>query len=79
MKPEMMLDIFHSINHTEIKLSAVFDVLTSQCDRHQQNMFVTKDRKLMIIDNDQVVEDGLDSADCELWEDTFLTQAKLCE
>ncbi|GAX78973.1 hypothetical protein CEUSTIGMA_g6413.t1 [Chlamydomonas eustigma] len=54
MKPELMLDIFHTINHTEIKLSALFDVLTSQCDRHQQNMFVTKDRKLMIIDNDQV-------------------------
>ena len=54
MKPELMLDIFHNINRTEIKLAALFDVLTSQCDRHQQNIFITKDRQMRVIDNDQV-------------------------
>jgi hypothetical protein len=40
-KPEFMLDLFRNrVNHTEVKLAALFDLLFSQCDRHQQNIFL---------------------------------------
>jgi hypothetical protein len=36
-----MLDLFtHRVNHTEVKLAALYDLLFSQCDRHQQNIFL---------------------------------------
>ena len=54
MKPEMMLDLFENLNGHEVKMAAIFDVMTSQCDRHQQNIFITKDKQMRIIDNDQV-------------------------
>lgn len=54
MKPERMLDLFENLDGNEIKMAAIFDVMTSQCDRHQQNVFITKDKKMKIIDNDQV-------------------------
>ena len=55
MAPANMLDLFtKKINHDEIKLGAIFDLLFSQCDRHQQNVFVTEAGKVWLIDNDQV-------------------------
>lgn len=42
VQPELMLDLFTTkVNHTELKLGALFDLLFSQCDRHQQNIFMT--------------------------------------
>ena len=35
-------------------MAAIFDLLFSQCDRHQQNIFFTEDGNMKIIDNDQV-------------------------
>lgn len=36
-QPNYMLELLtHKVNHTEIKLNAIFDLLFSQCDRHQQ-------------------------------------------
>lgn len=53
--PEFVLDLFtNRINHTAIKLAAIFDVMTSQCDRHQQNIFMNEHGKVWAIDNDQV-------------------------
>mmetsp|Transcript_1853 Transcript_1853/g.4223 ORF Transcript_1853/g.4223 Transcript_1853/m.4223 type:complete len:401 (+) Transcript_1853:450-1652(+) len=55
MDPDVMLDIFQNkLNHTEVKLAALFDLFTSQCDRHQQNYFLNEHGKLWAIDNDQV-------------------------
>lgn len=36
MHPNQLLDIMHSLNKTQIIMSAIFDLLTSQCDRHAQ-------------------------------------------
>ncbi len=53
--PQLLLDLLvNKINHTEMQMVAVFDVLTSQCDRHQQNLFLTETGKVWAIDNDQV-------------------------
>ncbi len=51
----MLLDLLtRKVNRTELLMVAVFDVLTSQCDRHQQNLFLTETGKVWAIDNDQV-------------------------
>ncbi|KAJ9522716.1 hypothetical protein QJQ45_019883, partial [Haematococcus lacustris] len=53
--PQLILDLFtNRLNHTEVKMAALFDLLFSQCDRHQQNIFLTEKGKLWVIDNDQV-------------------------
>jgi len=55
IKPELVIDLFtNRVNHTELRLAAIFDVLFSQCDRHQQNIFLTESGQLRLIDNDQV-------------------------
>ena len=77
MKPELMLDIFHNINRTEIKLAALFDVLTSQCDRHQQNIFITKDRQMRVIDNDQVGGEGVEGGRFRGWSSVATTDLYL--
>ena len=77
MKPELMLDIFHNINRTEIKLAALFDVLTSQCDRHQQNIFITKDRHMRVIDNDQVGGEGQEGGRFRGWSSVATTDLYL--
>ncbi len=33
-------------------MAAMFDLLTSQCDRHAQNIFVTESGQLALIDNE---------------------------
>eukprot|EP00798_Chlamydomonas_sp_ICE-L_P018766 gene18766-25298_t len=48
------LEILYRLNHTEILKGAMFDVLFSQCDHHQGNVFLTEAGKLHLIDNDQV-------------------------
>jgi hypothetical protein len=42
-QPSFMLDLFmNRVNHTELKLAALYDLMFSQCDRHQQNIFLTE-------------------------------------
>lgn len=37
MHPNQLLDILHhKLNKTQVVLAAIFDLLTSQCDRHAQ-------------------------------------------
>jgi hypothetical protein len=36
MHPNQLLDIMHNLNRTQLIMSAIFDLLTSQCDRHAQ-------------------------------------------
>ena len=38
----------------EFKLAALFDLFTSQCDRHQQNYFLNERGKLWAIGNNQL-------------------------
>jgi hypothetical protein len=42
------------VNSSEVAALAVFDLMFTQCDRHQQNIFMTEEGKLFAIDNDQV-------------------------
>ncbi|KAG2495164.1 hypothetical protein HYH03_006771 [Edaphochlamys debaryana] len=55
LKPETLIEVFSkTINHHELIQGAIFDLLFSQCDRHQQNIFLTETGKFWLIDNDQV-------------------------
>jgi len=55
MDHDVMLDLFQNkLNHTELRLAALFDLFFSQCDRHPQNYFLNEHGKLWAIDNDQV-------------------------
>eukprot|EP00798_Chlamydomonas_sp_ICE-L_P012581 gene12581-15805_t len=41
--PNVILDVLmHKLNKTQVLKAASFDLLTSQCDRHAQNIFVLK-------------------------------------
>lgn len=46
-------------------MAAIFDLLTSQCDRHAQNIFIHEDGTLMLIDNERALFEnrqcGIDS------------------
>eukprot|EP00798_Chlamydomonas_sp_ICE-L_P025794 gene25794-11467_t len=53
LAPEKFLNLLKSINHEEVKRGAIFDLLFSQCDRHQENLFFTDSGKMTLIDNDQ--------------------------
>lgn len=54
-KPSVLIDLFSKrLNHSQVKLAAIFDLLFSQCDRHQQNIFITESGQMQAIDNDQV-------------------------
>ena len=52
MHPNQLLDILHALNKTHIIMSAIFDLLTSQCDRHAQNLFIDEDGSVRLIDNE---------------------------
>jgi hypothetical protein len=55
LKPEVMLELLSKrINHHELVQGAIFDLLFSQCDRHQQNIFLTETGKFWLIDTDRV-------------------------
>lgn len=36
----------------------MFDLLTAQCDRHAENVFVDEGGRLTLIDNDQMLGDS---------------------
>ncbi|KXZ51100.1 hypothetical protein GPECTOR_14g82 [Gonium pectorale] len=55
LKPDVLIELLSKrINHHELVQGAIFDLLFSQCDRHQQNIFLTETGKFWLIDNDQV-------------------------
>ncbi|KAG1662705.1 hypothetical protein FOA52_014570 [Chlamydomonas sp. UWO 241] len=54
---DAMLDLFHSrLNKTQVVRAAIFDLLTSQCDRHAQNIFINEAGQLMLIDNEAALQ-----------------------
>ncbi|KAG2449982.1 hypothetical protein HYH02_000086 [Chlamydomonas schloesseri] len=55
LQPEVLIHLLaKKVNHAELVQGAIFDLLFSQCDRHQQNIFLTESGKFWLIDNDQV-------------------------
>ncbi|PNW74251.1 hypothetical protein CHLRE_13g591250v5 [Chlamydomonas reinhardtii] len=54
MHPDDLLDILHNrVNHTQTVRAALFDLLTSQNDRHAQNIFINGDGSIRLIDNER--------------------------
>ncbi|KAI8464996.1 MAG: hypothetical protein J3K34DRAFT_380094 [Monoraphidium minutum] len=52
--PAAVLDLLQTrLSHSDVIQAAVFDLLTSQCDRHAQNVYVSRAGRLSLIDNDQ--------------------------
>lgn len=55
LHPNILMDFMNNkMNKTELVQGAIFDLLFSQCDRHQQNIFLEETGKVWLIDNDQV-------------------------
>eukprot|EP00798_Chlamydomonas_sp_ICE-L_P018467 gene18467-24958_t len=49
--PATILDvIMHKMNKTQVVKAAIFDLLTSQCDRHAQNIFISEEGQIALID-----------------------------
>lgn len=52
--PAAVLDLLkRRLSKSDVISAAIFDLLTSQCDRHAQNVYVSRDGRLSLIDNDQ--------------------------
>lgn len=47
------------LNRSRVVRAAIYDLLSSQCDRHAQNVFITEQGEVKLIDNLQVrAQDG---------------------
>uniref|UniRef100_A0A6S8IGF5 PI3K/PI4K catalytic domain-containing protein n=4 Tax=Dunaliella tertiolecta TaxID=3047 RepID=A0A6S8IGF5_DUNTE len=46
-------DLHKRLNKTQVILGALFDVLTSQSDRHSKNVLILEDGQLRLIDNEE--------------------------
>ncbi len=44
------------LNKTLVVRAALYDLLTSQCDRHSQNVFITESGQIKLIDNLQALQ-----------------------
>ncbi|GFH21239.1 uncharacterized protein HaLaN_18500 [Haematococcus lacustris] len=56
MHPNDLLDIMHNrLNKTQVVKAAIFDLMTSQCDRHAQNIFIGESGHLTLIDNERAL------------------------
>ncbi|KAG2490125.1 hypothetical protein HYH03_011431 [Edaphochlamys debaryana] len=50
---ETHMEVFNNkLNKTRVLRAAIFDLLTSQCDRHAQNVMLQEDGNFVLIDND---------------------------
>lgn len=48
----MLLNLMHErLNRTRVVRAAIYDLLTTQCDRHAENVFMNGDGNLQLIDN----------------------------
>lgn len=56
---DTIMDLLQTkLNTTRVIRSAMLDLLTSQCDRHGQNVFINEKGQLKLIDNLQVRTGG---------------------
>ncbi|KAG2488207.1 hypothetical protein HYH03_013201 [Edaphochlamys debaryana] len=47
------MEVFNNkLNKTRVYSAAIFDLLTSQCDRHAQNVMIQEEGNIILIDND---------------------------
>ncbi|GIL79180.1 hypothetical protein Vretimale_16715 [Volvox reticuliferus] len=54
---DTIADMFNNrLNKTRVVRAAIFDLLTSQCDRHAQNLFLQEDGNLKLIDNESCLQ-----------------------
>ncbi len=44
------------LNKTRVVRAAIYDLLSSQCDRHSQNVFLNSDGNIKLIDNLQALQ-----------------------
>lgn len=52
-----VLDIMQNkLNTKQVVLAAIFDLLTSQCDRHAQNVFIDERGNIKLIDNEACLQ-----------------------
>ncbi|GMH46039.1 hypothetical protein BSKO_14003 [Bryopsis sp. KO-2023] len=58
-KPEVILDALKNrVNSTQVMMAAIFDLLTSQCDRNSNNLFLDENGGITLIDNNQALGHG---------------------
>lgn len=55
---KLVHDVVNSVDSAKIVKAALFDVLMGQCDRHGQNMFITINGDITLIDSDQAFGRG---------------------
>lgn len=57
--PSAILDVLQNkLNKTRVIRGAIFDLLTSQCDRHAQNIFISESGQLTLIDNEAALQNN---------------------
>mmetsp|Transcript_5477 Transcript_5477/g.12120 ORF Transcript_5477/g.12120 Transcript_5477/m.12120 type:complete len:525 (+) Transcript_5477:133-1707(+) len=57
--PPVILDLMHNkLNKTQVVRAAIFDLLTSQCDRHAQNIFINEQGQIRLIDNEAALQNS---------------------
>ncbi|KDD72679.1 hypothetical protein H632_c3035p0, partial [Helicosporidium sp. ATCC 50920] len=52
---DVLLDFMQLVDPADIVQAAVMDFLTSQCDRHPNNIFLDESGRITLIDNDQML------------------------
>ncbi|GMH44901.1 hypothetical protein BSKO_12858 [Bryopsis sp. KO-2023] len=58
-KPDIVLEtLHHGVNSSQVVLAAIFDLLTSQCDRNAGNVFLDEGGDITLIDNNQALSSG---------------------
>ena len=59
LPPSVILNLMHNkLNKTQVIRAAIFDLLTSQCDRHSQNIFIDEGGQLTLIDNEACLQNS---------------------
>lgn len=57
--PPAILDLLQNkLNRTQVIRGSIFDLLTSQCDRHAQNIFVNERGQIKLIDNEAALQNS---------------------
>lgn len=54
MGPQVQVEMYKSLNSTQVLMASIFDALVQQRDRNTGNAFVSEDGQVSLIDNDKV-------------------------
>eukprot|EP00873_Tetraselmis_striata_P005754 jgi/Tetstr1/426018/TSEL_016365.t1 len=58
---EVQVEMYKSLNSTQVLMASIFDALVQQRDRNTGNAFVSEDGQVSLIDNDKVLSEGENS------------------